>query len=72
MDEFSYDEFIDSVMYGWNPNNGTIDPDLVDDCIIEFLHGNEIYVLGDGVSDRERLWAIGMQMILDQYGDDQS
>lgn len=29
-------------------------------------------VLGDGVSDRERLWAIGMQMILDQYGDDQS
>lgn len=35
-------------------------------------HDNEIYVLGDGVSDRERLWAIGMQMILDQYGDDQS
>jgi hypothetical protein len=72
LDEFSYDEFIDSVMYGWNPNNGTIDPDLVDDYIIEFLHDNEIYVLGDGVSDRKRLWAIGMQMILDQYGDDQS
>lgn len=26
----------------------------------------------NGVSDRERLWAIGVQMILDQYGDDQS
>lgn len=72
LDEFSYDDFIDSVMYGWDPDNGTIDPNLVEDCIIEFLHDNEIYVLGDGASDCERLWAIGMQMILDQYGDDQS
>lgn len=38
-----------------------------DDKIVDLLHDYDIYSAGHTVSTRERLWAVGLQMILEKY-----
>lgn len=62
-------ELIDRAMERWNKygvgefSNEAFD----DDETVEFLHDNDIYSAGHTVSTRERLWAVGLQMILEKY-----
>ena len=41
---------------------------IANEDVIDFLLDNEIYSVGKVASYRERLWAIGLQMILEKYG----
>ena len=62
-------ELIDRAMERWNKygagefSNEAFD----DDETVEFLHDNDSYSAGHTVSTRERLWAVGLQMILEKY-----
>lgn len=62
-------ELIDRAMERWNQygvgefSNEAFD----DDETVEFLHDNDIYSAGHTVSTRERLWAVGLQMILENH-----
>lgn len=43
---------------------------FADEDVINLLLDNEFYSAGKVASNRERLWAIGLQMILEKYGDE--
>lgn len=66
-------ELIDRAMERWNKyGTGEFSNEAFDDDrTVEFLHDNDIYSSGHTVSTRERLWAIGLQMILENYGSNQ-
>lgn len=69
---YTEDEFIEEAMEGWDVyGDGTFTRDgLADEDVINFLLDNEFYSAGKVASNRERLWAIGLQMILEKYGDE--
>lgn len=62
-------ELIDRAMERWNKYGaGEFSNEAFDeDETVEFLHDNDIYSAGHTVSTRERLWAVGLQMILEKY-----
>ena len=62
-------ELIDRAMERWNQyGTGEFSNEVFDeDRTVEFLHDNDIYSAGHTVSARERLWAVGLQMILEKY-----
>ena len=69
---YTEDEFIEEAMEGWDVyGDGTFTRDgLADEDVINFLLDNEFYSAGKVASNRERLWAIGLQMILEKYGNE--
>lgn len=62
-------ELIDRAMERWNEyGTGEFSNEAFDDDeTVEFLHDNDIYSAGHTVSTRERLWAVGLQMILENH-----
>ncbi|WP_143739877.1 hypothetical protein [Ligilactobacillus salivarius] len=69
---YTEDEFIEEAMEGWDVyGDGAFTRDgLADEDVIDLLLDNEFYSAGKVASNRERLWAIGLQMILEKYGDE--
>ena len=67
---YTEDEFIEEAMAGWDIyGDGAFTKDgIANEDVIDFLLDNEIYSAGKVASYRERLWAIGLQMILEKYG----
>lgn len=65
-------ELIDRAMECWNKyGTGEFSNEVFDeDRTVEFLHDNDIYSAGYTVSARERLWAVGLQMILEKCGNE--
>ena len=69
---YTEDEFIEEAMEGWSLyGDGAFTRDgFADEDVINLLLDNEFYSAGKVASNRERLWAIGLQMILEKYGDE--
>ena len=69
---YTEDEFIEEAMEGWDVyGDGAFTRDgFADEDVINLLLDNEFYSAGKVASNRERLWAIGLQMILEKYGDE--
>lgn len=65
-------ELIDHAMERWNKyGTGEFSNEVFDeDRTVEFLHDNDIYSAGHTVSARERLWSVGLQMILEKCGNE--
>lgn len=69
---YTEDEFIEEAMEGWDVyGDGAFTRDgFADEDVINLLLDNEFYSAGKVASNRERLWAIGLQMILEKHGDE--
>lgn len=69
--ECTREEFLERAMDCWNQyGKGEFSSSgCYDDDIVNILYESDIYSAGKTASTREKLWAVGLQMILEKYNE---